>query len=303
MTPMNSNDSGATPLRLIILSFGEILAVSSVYFIKSSTMEPILLASYRLLAAALFLLPLFLREMGKAQDPPALRDLLLPAIPGILLSVHFMTWISGARMIPSAHSTLIVNLTPAFTPLVLLVMTGDRLRVQEKIGSLLVLSGSFFLVYNDLNLDRIYFRGDLLCLFSMMTLATYLVFSKKFMKGLWTYLFPLYLAGGVFCFLFSFTVTNPFGESLTRPDIIAVIGLGIVCTVGGHSIMNWAMKRMRGQLVSLFNTTQFLYGGIMGFLIFGEVPRRNFLMASAVIVAGLIVSILSPAGLRKAESP
>ena len=300
---MNSKESGATPLRLLILSAGEILGVSSVYFIKSSTLEPVLLASYRLLAAAFFLFPFFLRELKGASRPYRTRDLLMPCIPGILLSLHFITWITGARMIPSAHSTLIVNLTPAVTPLLLLMMAGERLGKGEALGSLLVLFGSFFLVHNDLNLDRTYFRGDMACLFSMITLATYLVLSKRFMKGLWTYLFPLYLAGGIFCFLFSFTMTNPFTTPLTRSDMIAVFALGIVCTIGGHSIMNWAMSKMRGQLVSLFNTSQFLYAGIMGFLFFGEVPQRNFLIASAIIVAGLIFSVLNPAVPHKEESP
>ena len=300
---MNSNETGASPLRLLILVCGEILAVSSVYFIKSSTLEPVLLASYRLLTASVILFPLFLRELKNAAEPYTPKELLLPCIPGILLSLHFITWITGARMIPSAHSTLIVNLTPAATPFVLLLLTGERLRRQEILGSLFVISGSFFLVHNDLNLDKTYFRGDLICLFSMVTLATYLVFSKRFMKGLWTYLFPLYLAGGIFCFLFSFTRTNPFQTALSGGDLIAVLGLGILCTIGGHSIMNWAMKKMRGQLVSLFNTTQFLYAGLMGFLVFGEVPRASFLIACAIIVTGLVISVLTPGGPRKEVSP
>lgn len=303
MTSMISKDSGTTPLRLIILSLGEILGVSSVYFIKSSTLDPILLASFRLLTAALFLFPLFLRELKSTPEPFTLKELLMPGIPGILLSLHFMTWITGARLIPSAHSTLIVNLTPALTPLFLLILTGERLRKQEGLGSIIVLSGSFLMVRNDFHLDPVYFKGDILCLISMITLASYLVFSKRFMKGLWTYLFPLYLIGGLICFLFALTRINPFAVVPTRGDIIAVFGLGIVCTIGGHSIMNWAMKKMRGQLVSLFNTTQFLFAGIMGYFIFREVPRGNFLLASAVIIAGLIISVLTPDGLRRAESP
>ena len=300
---MSSEKTGATPIRLIILTIGEIFGVSSIYFIKSSTLEPVLLASYRLLTASLCLLPFFLREFKEKRADLRWYDLLIPCIPGVLLAIHFTTWITGARYIPSAHSTLIVNLTPAVTPLLLLLITGERMNRKEGAGSLLVLCGSFLMVYGDFHLDRAYLKGDVFCFFSMVTLATYLVFSKRSMKGIWTYLFPLYLTGGLLCFGLSFIFINPFETVLARQDIIAVAGLGIVCTVGGHSIMNWAMKKMRGQLVSLFNTTQFLYAGIMGYLFFGEIPRANFLMSGSVIVLGLIVSTVIPGGPRKAESP
>ncbi|MDC7223576.1 MAG: DMT family transporter [Spirochaetales bacterium] len=298
---MSNRKNGATPARLLLLTVGEIFGVSSVYFIKNSTLEPVLLASFRLLTASFCLLPLFIKEWKKTFPKPTARDLLLPCIPGTLLALHFITWIMGARLIPSAHSTLIVNLTPAVTPFLLFFLTKERLNRKEALASLFVLTGCFLMVRGDFHLERSYVKGDIYCFLSMIILAVYLVFSKRSMKGIWTYLFPLYLTGGLVCFGLSFFLTDPFSVKMTTSDLIAVGGLGLICTVGGHSIMNWAMKKMRGQLVSLFNASQFIYAGIMGYLVFGEVPRRDFLLAGAVIVSGLVISI--PGGLRKEESP
>jgi drug/metabolite transporter (DMT)-like permease len=53
------------------------------------------------------------------------------------------------------------------------------------------------------------------------------------------------------------------------------------------------MRRIRGQIVSLCNVSQFVFAGIMGFLLFGEVPQILFYIASAIVVAGVAVVVLA----------
>ena len=70
-------------------------------------------------------------------------------------------------------------------------------------------------------------------------------------------------------------------------------GLVIGPTVIGHSLMNRAMTRLPPQTVSLFNLTQFISAGILGFLVFGELPAPAFAIASVLIVAGVAIPVLS----------
>ena len=61
------------------------------------------------------------------------------------------------------------------------------------------------------------------------------------------------------------------------------------------------MRTIRGQIVSLCNVSQFIFAGVMGFVLFGEAPRALFYATSAVVVAGVaIVVFASPA---EADSP
>jgi drug/metabolite transporter (DMT)-like permease len=69
--------------------------------------------------------------------------------------------------------------------------------------------------------------------------------------------------------------------------------LAVVPTVCGHSLLNAAMRRIRGQIVSLCNVSQFVFAGFMGYLLFGEIPRALFYVASAVVVAGVAVVVFS----------
>jgi drug/metabolite transporter (DMT)-like permease len=72
-----------------------------------------------------------------------------------------------------------------------------------------------------------------------------------------------------------------------------MIGLAAIPTVCGHSLLNSAMRRIRGQIVSLCNSSQFLFAGVMGYLIFGEVPRAIFYAASAIVLAGVAIVVFS----------
>ncbi|MBN2656343.1 MAG: DMT family transporter [Spirochaetales bacterium] len=278
---------------LIILLGGEILASASVIFIRLSTIDPVLLASFRMLVSVLFLLPFYFRELKRDHEgvvPFSPAELKTVLVPGVLLGFHFITWIYGARMIPAANASLIVNLTPIATPFFLYFSVKERVNGQEIAGSLIALMGCFLLARGDFSLDRRYFLGDLIILGAMLTFALYQVFAKKRMLGLWRYMVPLYLVGGLFCLLFALVSGASF-RNWTAGDWTAIFGLALLSTIGGHSVFNLAMKHLRGQIVSVFHTTQFIYAGIMAFLILGEVPERSFLLVAPVILIGLFITI------------
>ena len=70
-----------------------------------------------------------------------------------------------------------------------------------------------------------------------------------------------------------------------------ILGLGIVPTVVGHSLINRAMKYFRGQLVSIVNMTQFVFAGMMGYFFFGEVPNWTFFVASLLMAVSAWIAV------------
>lgn len=286
---------------LLLLFFGEMMASASVIFIRISSINPILLASFRMLVAVLFLLPFYFRELKR--DHPGVKpfspgDLKTALLPGLLLGLHFITWIFGARLVPAANASLIVNLTPMVSPLILLFAVGERVNRWEILGSLIAVAGCYFLARGDLNLNQAYFFGDMVILGAMVTFAFYQVLAKKRMTGLWRYVVPLYLIGGLSCLLAAI-ITGASFKGWTGGDWIAIFGLALLSTIGGHSIFNLAMRQIRGQIVSVFHTTQFIYAGIMGYFILNEMPSRSFLMVAPVILLGLLITIVGHPSDRK----
>jgi drug/metabolite transporter (DMT)-like permease len=51
------------------------------------------------------------------------------------------------------------------------------------------------------------------------------------------------------------------------------------------------MKHFRGQIVSIINMGQFVFAGIMGYLVFGEIPNWTFFVASVLLVTSAWIAI------------
>jgi drug/metabolite transporter (DMT)-like permease len=277
--------------QLAILLCGIIAASTSVLFIKACTVQPVLLAAYRVLLATVFLLPLFIRDFKKHTDSYTRRDMLSSILPGIVLGLHFITWITGARMTPAANASLIVCLVPLATPFFLALLVRERLTRNEVVATVIALAGVVWLAYADFNARPEYFRGDLMCFLSMLLFALYLVLARKnrHVSSVWLYVVPLYGIAGVFCLICGLVVASPFVH-YSGKDLFCIVGLALVPTVLGHSSFNYAMKYFRGQVVSILAMGEFISASILAYFIFREIPSVAFYITAAfVIVSGIII--------------
>ena len=282
--------------KFSLLMLGQIFGASSVLFIKISHIQAGFLAADRLLLAALILLPLFLRErrnLAAAPDAAKQPVWTRSIIPGVLLGLHLATWNLGARMTTATNASLIVNLVPLVMPFLIFFLLREKPRSYELIGTLVAVGGLTLLSLGALQLDRQTLAGDGICLVSMLLVAGYLALGRRNSSGgLWAYIVPLYAIGGVSAFLISLPFGNPLAQPLSAEDIIAILGLTLVCTVIGHSINNWAMRHFRAQFVSLMAATQFIWAGIGAWFLFNESPQSGFYLSSLIILAGVAVAVV-----------
>jgi drug/metabolite transporter (DMT)-like permease len=269
-----------------------------VIFIKIGSTDPIALSAYRLLLGGLFLMPLILR-VKQSDDRPSLPQLIRRALPpAFFLGIHFITWIAGARLTPSANASLIVNMVPVVMPVLLLVVLKERITRPEGLGTIAAITGVLLLGIGDFNLSSEYALGDAVCFLSMLFYAFYLIFARKNrdLPSIYLYVVPVYLLAGLFCLLIAIAVALTGREIVwfgpdARSEWISILGLALVPTVFGHSIINWALRSIRGQAVVIINLAQFIFAGIMGFLLLDEVPHAVFYVASLMVVAGAVIVI------------
>lgn len=282
--------------HIVLLIIGNICCASAVIMIRLSGEHPMLLAAYRQLLAALMLTPLFLRDLRRNKIS-ARYCFRVARWPGLALGLHFITWITAARMTPAVNASLIVNLVPVVMPLLLFFMVGERLHRAEFFATLLALAGLLILTVDGFRVNPEYFLGDMLCLLAMLLLAFYLVLARvnRGMPTIWLYVVPVYFTGGVISFLAALPVVNPL-KPYTTPDILLIIGLAVIPTIIGHSILNRSMKYLRGQVVSLFNMSQFVFAGVMAYFILEETPTTYFYPASALLVAAVLIVSLRRKG-------
>lgn len=275
----------------MILFLGAMTCSSSIIMIKGSKIDPVLLAGYRLFLAGLFLSPIYFRELKKEQKK--VKDTLFACLPGVILAVHFISWVIGCRITYAANATLIVNMVPAVMPFILYFMIKEVINKRELLGSAFAVSGIFILILTDFNLNQEHFKGDIICFFSMLTFALYLVMSRKYRDSgsIWLYTVPLFTTGGIVCFLIAACRGVFPWHGLNRVEAGYILAIAVIPTIVGHSALNFAMKKIRGQIVGVLNLSQFIFAAFYGYLFFGEVPGQIFYISVLLLVIGICIIV------------
>ncbi len=291
---MADRTSRATVTRALLLIVGVFCGSTAVIMIKASDEQPFLVASYRLLVAAAVLSPFFFRDLKAAPVPYRWKQVKWSALPAVALAVHFMSWIVGARMTQVANASLIANLTPVAMPFFVLLFFRERINRTEIYGTLFTLLGLVILTGSTLQVSQTSFLGDVICFGSMLAFACYLALGRKngARISLWLYMVPLYTIAGLICLVCALPFVNPI-KSYTLANVLYMLGLGLIPTVFGHTILNYSLKHFRGQVVSVTNLGQPLFSGFLGFLIFREVPGLLFYIAAGFIVAGVLIVLFA----------
>ncbi len=255
-----------------------------------------MLSAWRVLLAAVILSPAYFLARKKHGDAPFAQVVKRSFLPGIILSIHFITWVAGARLTPGANATLMVNLMPLVMPFFMFFLYREKLLRRELMATAIAMVGIVIVTFNDVQISPDHFKGDILCLISMVLFAAYLALARRYLETLasvWLYVVPMYTVAGL-CSLLIAAATGPVMPTFEWYNVSMVILLAAVSTVIGHTALNFAMQKLRGQTVTLMNMLQFVIAGIAGYIMYEEVPSHWFYLASVFIVAGLLLIVLQP---------
>ena len=110
---------------------------SSAVLVRGMAADPLAIASWRTLGAAIVLCPALFRGL------PALggRDALAIAVAGVLLGLHFWTWFASVHHTTVLRSTVLVCLTPVWSALIEWAIDRAPPRRHHWAGLLVALPG------------------------------------------------------------------------------------------------------------------------------------------------------------------
>ena len=247
----------------------------------------------RLLIAVVFLAPVFLLELRRHRGAFTRDHVRRTRLPAVVLAAHPDDLDLGRPWTTAvAQASLIVNLVPVAVPFFLLWIVREKINRAEVVGTALAIVGLLALSVKDAMTGRGSLEGDGMCFVSMLLFALYLALSRRNrdFPSVWLYVIPVYGQAALVCLAVALPWLPTLGAEPAREWAI-LVALAAIPTVCGHSLLNLSMRRIRGQVVSLCNTSQFIFAGLMGYLLFGELPRAIFYAASAIVVAGVVIVV------------
>ena len=282
------------PWRYALVFLGVFSSSTAVIMIRLSHTHPTVLAALRLLIASALLAPIFWSERRKHRAGYTREHRRRTLVPAALLATHLISWGYGSRMTPVASASLIANLVPIALPFFLHYLVAERINRTEIIGTVLAIGGVVALTAPGLLTGGAGFWGNVICFGSMIAAAGYVALGRRNrdFPSLWLYVVPVYLQAGLISLVAALPWLGTFEAASTR-EWMLMLGLACIPTILGHTMINYGVRHLRGQVVSLCNVTQFVFAGVMGFLLFREQPAPLFYAASAIVMAGIALVVLA----------
>jgi drug/metabolite transporter (DMT)-like permease len=256
------------------------------------TVPSVALVGFRLAGAALTLL-ILARLSGNLQrietsDWPLL---IISSVLGVVLNQLLFT--KGLSLTSAINSTLLSTTIPIFTLLVGVVLGTDRATLRRMLGIALAAGGVLYLI----GPGRAQFSsatrmGDLLIVANSLCYGAYIAVSKDLMKryNALTVITWIFVVGCV--------VTVPIGAiSLAHVPLgniswrvwAAILYIIILPTAGAYYLNGWALARVPPSTVAVYIYLQPLIAFAVAPIILGEVLSYHTVIASLLILAGVVV--------------
>lgn len=281
---------------LIVALVGLFAVSHGVIFIRLAGEAPaLLIALARVAIATAVIAPFGLMALPTHASLPdgARRGAMIASLlGGLFLALHFASWISSLERISIAESTILVSLTPVWVALIDLV-TGRGLphrRLLLAIG--LCLAGTLILTLDSAHRIDGDPLGLLLAVAGGLFMALYLVSGRRARAVLPTSSYAT-LCYGTAALLLAGTLAvagvppMDFGWQTWG----ALLALGLVSQVIGHTSYNWTLATLPPAFVAICLLGEPVLGALLGWLYLGEAVSMAAFGAGILVLSGIGIAI------------
>jgi drug/metabolite transporter (DMT)-like permease len=295
----------------IVLPFAlltAILAVSTAsIFIRFAQADApsLVIAALRLTCASILLAPLALTSRREELSGLTRKELLLGAISGLFLAVHFATWISSLEYTSVASSVVFVSTGPLWVALLSPMLLNERLRRAALVGLVIAILGGTIIGLSDacnwnggLQCPQIgqvmqarAMWGNFLALVGAWAVSGYLIIGRKLRAkmSLLPYIFLVYGMSAIGLIVIMFAAgQSPLGYPARAYGWIFL--LAAFPQLIGHSTYNWILRYIPATLVAIVTLVEPLASAILAYFILRETPTSGVLLGGLLILVGIYLA-------------
>jgi drug/metabolite transporter (DMT)-like permease len=271
------------------------VAVSfSAILIKAADDDASTVVWLRMGMAAVLLVPWVLRDARRGALPQGLTQLGLVLVSGVFLAGHFLLWTASLNYTSIAASVFLVSLHPILVTPLGKRLLGEGVSRRMLAGGGLAMIGMLVTCAGDLRVGGSAFEGDLLALAGGLCLAGYLLIGRSVRANLGVAGYSA-IVYTVVCVIAAATAAAGGVAHIPSPRVaLACLGLAMVCTIGGHTVYNWALRHVPVLLVSVSFLGEPPLAAVLALLILASVPSFATIAGGVLILAGLALALVEP---------
>lgn len=275
----------STRRAYLALGFGILCIGLSAIFVKLAAVPGIVSGFYRVLIAALLLVPWWL---ARGREVPARTVTPYIVLGGVFFALDLALWNTALLMTSAAQATLLANNAPLWVGLGALVLFKEKLNRVYWLGLFLALAGMVLVARPAAGSGFALDTGSLMAIAASMLYAAYLLTTQRVRATTSTVTFmTLSVVSSTVVLLLLGLVTGASFTGYPPQSWLALLGLGLISQAGGWLSINYALGHLPATQVSVSLLGQVLVTTLIAIPLFGEIPAPIQLAGGVLVLTGI----------------
>lgn len=268
---------------------GVFAASTSAIFIRMIAASPLAVGFYRLAFSVPFFIVAVCLWHKKEIAGISRKYFLHCMFTGLLLTIHFLSWFTAVNHTTVASAVVIGSTHPIIILVVTTLVYRERTSWKAALGVIIALVGSAIVTAGDYSFSGQAAYGDLMAFVASAFFALYFLAGRKIRQTMnaTVYVSLVFGSSGLFFALGMWITGTPF-RGYTTMDYVYLLGVALVCQMGGHAIFNWCLGHVSPLYLSTVDTAEVIFATILAALIFKEIPAFWQVVGGVVTVMGLL---------------
>lgn len=249
--------------------------------------SPVAIAFGRMLISAALLLVPALRsgELMQVLRAPK-RQLALACAAGLLLALHYTSWMTSMSFASTFVSTALVCTQPLFVAALSGVLLHEPIKREAIPGAVVAVIGAAAIGLLSMGGEQGSALGDVLALVGAMFIAGHWLCGRAARRDLPAIGYMTFVYGvTALCLL----LISPFtgGIRVTPSSMGGILVLALACTLGGHALMTYLLGFVSADVVSFALLGEPIGAAVWALVLFGEQVTMPLLIGGLTVIIGL----------------
>jgi drug/metabolite transporter (DMT)-like permease len=255
------------------------------------------IAFYRCALASAILVPIAWARDRRALSALPSKSRWLLFVSGVALACHFAAWVSSLSYTSIAASAVLVQTMPVWVALAG-PLIGERTTKRGWLGIAIAIAGTAVITFgapsNGAQTNPV--LGDALAILGAMFAAAYFVIGRRVRQEL---SFVAYSASvdlvAAVCLLVAMVISGTPLSGFVPEAWLLFVAMTAGPQFLGHTVFNHLLGELRASVVAVALLAEPVGSTVLAIAIFDEVPGAAVVLGAAIVLAGVVVTVLAEA--------
>jgi drug/metabolite transporter (DMT)-like permease len=275
----------------VLLAVALVAAGTSGPLMAATAVPALAIAFWRNAMASALVLPVALLTCRDELRSLDRRERRLAGLAGLMLALHFATWVPSLTFTSVASATALVATQPVWTAL-LSRLRGVPVLPSVWLGIGVATGGALLLTGVDLQTSPRALVGDLLALAGGVFAAAYMVAGSEVRRSVstTTYTAVCYATTALLLLLVCVAGRQPLSGYATE-DWLKLVAITLGAQLLGHSLFNRVLRTTSATVVSLALLLEIPVAALIAAVFLAQTPPLLALPAALLLIVGLAIVI------------